>query len=227
MENIANQTEGLDRLLHRARKNLILREEKSRASIQSVVIDVQQPVKVAKNSESRSPTATRKLLQRQRTDSSLLSRARFFQDGPPPKSFASKFSLGKQSLADQASGNPQSGMGTLKRRGSESTSSSLSLSDSWESLASLSPQSGSVADLSADDFPRPGTVRKFSVPAKLGQSSPKNSFVKNSFRRKNPKTVKNAVYCIVVLEEWLKELAAISQEHALLLGTGEECQVPG
>lgn len=227
VENIANQTEGLDRLLHRARKNLILREEKSRASIQSVVIDVQQPVKVAKNAESRSPTATRKLLQRQRTDSSLLSRARFFQDGPPPKSFASKFSLGKQSLADQASGNPQSGMGTLKRRGSESTSSSLSLSDSWESLASLSPQSGSVADLGADDFPRPGTVRKFSVPAKLGQSSPKNSFVKNSFRRKNPKTVKNAVYCIVVLEEWLKELAAISQEHALLLGTGEECQVPG
>lgn len=221
VENIAEQTEGLDRLLHRARKNLILREEKSRASIQSVVIDIQQPVKVAKHPESRSPVAIRKI-SRQRTDSSLLSRARFLQDGPPPKSFGSKGSLSFRKQSVDPPGNSPERKESVERRGSASTSSSLSLSESWESLTSLYPDSGSATDINADNFPKPGTVRKLSIPVKFGQNSRKNSFVKNSFRRKNPKTVKNAVYCIVVLEEWLKELAAISQEHALLLGNGDE-----
>lgn len=226
VENIADQTDGLDRLLRRARKNLILREEKSRASIQSVVIDVQQPVKVAKHSEQRSPSTAHKLL-RQKTDSSLLGRARLWQDGPPPKTFGSKegLSMRKQSL--DVSESPRPKKGNFERRASNasaSTSSSLSLSGSWESLTSLSPQFGSTADISTDNYPKPGTVQKLASPVKGGQNSPKNSFARNTFRRKNPKTVKNAVYCIVVLEEWLKELAAISQEHALLLGWGEEWQ---
>ena len=231
MENIADQTEGLDRLLRRARKNLILREEKSRASIQSVVIDVPPPVKLVKHSDSKSPTTARKLL-RQKTDSSLLGRTRLLQDGPPPKSFGGKGSPSVRKKSLDTSGSQKLGKANFDRRASNvsaSTSSSLSLSESWESLNSLSPNNGSTMDLSTDNYPKPGTVQKLSSPAKAGQNSPKNSFVKNtaSFRRKNPKTVKNAVYCLVVLEEWLKELAAISQEHALLLGGGEEFTVTG
>ena len=227
MENIVDQTEGLDRLLHRARKNLILREEKSRVSIQSVVIDIPQPVKLVKHSDSKSPTTARKLL-RQKTD----SRTRLLQDGPPPKSFGGKGSPSLRKKFLDTTRSQKLGKVDFNRRGSNasaSTSSSLSLSESWESLNSLSPNNGSTTDLSTDNYPKPGTVRKLSSPAKVGQNSPKNSFVKNTamFRRKNPKTVKNAVYCIVVLEEWLKELAAISQEHALLLGGGEEFIVTG
>lgn len=217
VENIADQVDELDKLLRRARKNLILREEKSRVSIQSVVVDVQQPVKISKNPETRSPTTTRKLL-KQKTDSSLLSNVRMLKDGPAPKYFGKGSSnLRKQSI--DASLSPK--LTNQERRGSlesASTSSSLSLSESWESLNSLSPKYGSTADLSAENYPKPGTIRKLSSP----QNSPKNSFKKNTYKRKNPKTVKNAIYCIVVLEEWLKELAAISQEHALVLGVGEE-----
>lgn len=219
VENIADQVDELDKLLRRARKNLILREEKSRVSIQSVVVDVQQPVKISKNPETRSPTTTRKLL-KQKTDSSLLSNVRMLKDGPAPKYFGKGSSnLRKQST--DASLSPKLTKANQERRGSlesASTSSSLSLSESWESLNSLSPKYGSTADLSAENYPKPGTIRKLSSP----QNSPKNSFKKNTYKRKNPKTVKNAVYCIVVLEEWLKELAAISQEHALVLGVGEE-----
>lgn len=219
VENIADQVDELDKLLRRARKNLILREEKSRVSIQSVVVDVQQPVKISKNPETRSPTTTRKLL-KQKTDSSLLSNVRMLKDGPAPKYFGKGSSnLRKQSI--DASLSPKLTKANQERRGSlesASTSSSLSLSESWESLNSLSPKYGSTADLSAENYPKPGTIRKLSSP----QNSPKNSFKKNTYKRKNPKTVKNAVYCIVVLEEWLKELAAISQEHALVLGVGEE-----
>ena len=208
-------------------KNLILREEKSRAGIQSVVMDVQQPLKIVKHSELKGPTAAHKLV-RQKTDSSLLSRARFLQDGPPPKSFGGRGApkLRKQSL--ESSGSPKLGKVNLVRRASNvsgSTSSSLSLSGSRESLNSLSPMYGSTTEINTEKFPKPGTIQKLSSPVKLGQYSPKNSYVKNTFRRKNPKTVKNAVYCIVVLQEWLKELAAISQEHALLLGGGEDCQI--
>ncbi len=32
-------------------------------------------------------------------------------------------------------------------------------------------------------------------------------------KKKNPTAVKNAIYCAIILEEWLKELAAISLEH--------------
>ena len=35
-------------------------------------------------------------------------------------------------------------------------------------------------------------------------------------RRKNPTAIKNAIYCAILLEEWLKELAAISLEHNLV-----------
>ena len=35
-------------------------------------------------------------------------------------------------------------------------------------------------------------------------------------RRKNPAAIKNAIYCAILLEEWLKELAAISLEHNLV-----------
>lgn len=35
-------------------------------------------------------------------------------------------------------------------------------------------------------------------------------------RRKNPVAIKNAIYCAILLEEWLKELAAISLEHNLV-----------
>ena len=35
-------------------------------------------------------------------------------------------------------------------------------------------------------------------------------------RRKDPTAIKNAIYCAVVLEEWLKELAAISLEHNVI-----------
>ena len=228
MENIADQTDGLDKLLRRARKNLVLREEKSRASIQSVLMDVQQPLKLVKHSEPRSPSTAHKLL-RQKTDSSLLGRARLLQDGPPPKSFGGKVDANQRKKSLDSSAIPRLGPGkaNYERRASNasaSTSSSLSLSESWESLNSLSPKTGSTADLSNDNFPKPGTVQKLTSPVKPGLNSPKNSFSRNTFRRKNPKTVKNAVYCIVVLEEWLKELAAISQEHALLLGGGEEWQ---
>lgn len=219
VENIADQVDGLDKLLRRARKNLILREEKSRVSIQSVVADIQQPQKIAKHSEPRSPTTAQKLL-RQRTDSSLLSSVRLLQDGPPPKSFGKGGAmLRKQSL--DAPMSPRLMKAGQERRGSNasaSTSSSLSLSESWESLKSLSPKFGSTADISAESFPKPGTIQKLASP----QNSPRKSLSKNTFKRKNPKSAKNAVYCIVVLEEWLKELAAISQEHALLLGAGDE-----
>ena len=219
VENIADQVDGLDRLLRRARKNLILREEKSRVSIQSVVADVQQPQKIAKHPEPRSPTTAQKLL-RQKTDSSLLSSVRLLQDGPPPKSFGKGGAiLRKQSLDTTMS--PKMNIAGQERRGSNasaSTSSSLSLSESWEGLNTLSPKFGSTADISSDNFPKPGTIQKLASP----QNSPRKSLSKNTFKRKNPKTAKNAVYCIVVLEEWLKELAAISQEHALLLGAGDE-----
>lgn len=133
VENIADQVDGLDRLLRRARKNLILREEKSRVSIQSVVTDVQQPQKITKHSESRSPTTAQKLL-RQKTDSSLLSSVRLLQDGPPPKSFGKGgANLRKQSL--DAPMSPKFVKANQDRRGSNasaSTSSSLSLSGSWE-----------------------------------------------------------------------------------------------
>ena len=222
VENIAEQVDGLDRLLRRARKNLILREEKSRASIQSVVADIQQPLKIAKHTELRNPggSTAHKLL-RQKTDSSLLSSVRLLQDGPPPKSFGKGAAphLRKQSL--DASMSPRLVKANQERRASNvstSTSSSLSLSESWESLNSLSPKFGSTADVTAETHPKPGTIQKLVSPL----NSPKNSFPKNTFKRKNPKTVKNAVYCIVVLEEWLKELAAVSQEHALLLGGGDE-----
>lgn len=219
VENIADQVDGLDRLLRRARKNLILREEKSRVSIQSVVTDVQQPQKITKHSESRSPTTAQKLL-RQKTDSSLLSSVRLLQDGPPPKSFGKGgVNLRKQSL--DAPMSPKLVKANQDRRGSNasaSTSSSLSLSGSWESLNSLSPKSGSTTDVSTENYPKPGTIQKLAS----SQNSPRKSLSKNTFKRKNPKTAKNAVYCIVVLEEWLKELAAISQEHALLLGAGDE-----
>jgi len=219
VENILDQVDGLDKLLRRARKNLILREEKSRVSIQSVVADVQQPQKIAKHSEPRSPTTAHKLL-RQKTDSSLLSSVRLLQDGPAPKSFVKGGAiLRKQSLDPPMS--PKLVKASQERRGSNasaSTSSSLSLSESWESLNSLSPKFGSTADVSAENFPKPGTIQKLASP----QNSPRKSLSKNTFKRKNPKTAKNAVYCIVVLEEWLKELAAISQEHALLLGAGDE-----
>lgn len=219
VENIAEQVDGLDKLLRRARKNLILREEKSRVSIQSVVADVQQPQKIAKHSEPRSPTAAHKLV-KQKTDSSLLSNVRLLQDGPPPKSFGRGGALlRKQSL--DAPMSPKLVKASQERRGSNasaSTSSSLSLSASWESLDSLSPKFGSTADISTENFPKPGTIQKLASP----QNSPRKSLSKNTFKRKNPKTTKNAIYCIVVLEEWLKELAAISQEHALLLGAGDE-----
>ena len=219
VENIAEQVDGLDKLLRRARKNLILREEKSRVSIQSVVADVQQPQKIAKHSEPRSPTAAHKLV-KQKTDSSLLGNVRLLQDGPPPKSFGRGGALlRKQSL--DAPMSPKLGKASQERRvsnASASTSSSLSLSASWESLDSLSPKFGSTADVSTENFPKPGTIQKLASP----QNSPRKSLSKNTFKRKNPKTTKNAIYCIVVLEEWLKELAAISQEHALLLGAGDE-----
>ena len=35
-------------------------------------------------------------------------------------------------------------------------------------------------------------------------------------KKKNPTAIKNAIYCAIVLEEWLKELAAISLEHNLV-----------
>ena len=35
-------------------------------------------------------------------------------------------------------------------------------------------------------------------------------------RRKDPTAIKNAIYCAVLLEDWLKELAAISLEHNLV-----------
>eukprot|EP00794_Sanderia_malayensis_P006996 gene6996-7781_t len=34
-----------------------------------------------------------------------------------------------------------------------------------------------------------------------------------NLKKKNPTAVKNAIYCAIILEEWLKELAAISLEH--------------
>ena len=35
-------------------------------------------------------------------------------------------------------------------------------------------------------------------------------------RRKDPTAIKNAIYCAVLLEDWLKELAAVSLEHNLV-----------
>lgn len=37
-----------------------------------------------------------------------------------------------------------------------------------------------------------------------------------NLRKKNPTAIKNAIYCAIILEEWLKELAAISLEHNLV-----------
>ena len=225
VENLAEQIEGLDRLLCRAKKNLVLREEKSRASIQSVVTDIKP--KVSRHSEPRSPTTVQKLL-KQRTDSFLLGGVRLLQDGPAPKYFGQGSpKLRRQSTGAQGSSSPK--VAHVERRSSVTTistsSSSLSLSESCESLSSLSSRQGSNSDLTSEGFPRPGTIQKLPNPLKFDQTSPKRTFPRNTFKRKNPKIVKNAVYCIVVLEQWLKELAAISQEQALLFVGSEEWHV--
>ncbi|EDO40782.1 predicted protein [Nematostella vectensis] len=196
VENVVESVEGLHKLLRRARNNLILREEKSKASIQSVVADVPIPTR-----ESIASPTTQKRLARQKTDTFLAVRIR---DGPPP-SLMRAHSIGSI--------------------GSASTSSSLSLTDSIESLGNLSPQFGSTADISEDASPvsqAPETTGRPRASAVVRESQ--TQLKRNTFRRKNPKAVKNAVYCIVMLEEWLKELAAISQEHALLPLVPQEMQ---
>ena len=66
----------------------------------------------------------------------------------------------------------------------------------------------------------PGSVGKLhpALPKFGGKSKSKKSPSKSEvaeIRKKNPTFVKNAVYCVVILEEFMKELAAISIEHTL------------
>ena len=157
------------------------------------------------------PQNNQRKLIRQRTDSALQVGVKpLLKDGPAPKGF--------DPLTRRASTD------------SSATASTLSLNGSNESLSSLSPQFGSLADVSGEDYavPKPGTVQKvapflknFPINQRKLVMSPKNTY-----RRRNPKAVKNAVYCVLVLEEWLKELAAVSQEHALLIQASDEADAP-
>ncbi|KAK3755684.1 hypothetical protein QZH41_008938 [Actinostola sp. cb2023] len=193
VENVVENVDGLEKLLRRARKNLVLREEKSKASIQTAFIEPQKPIKEHKKVTisdviPRSP----KHFHRSKAESSLLSVVKLLKDGPAP-SLNKSFSCGSIDT--------------------NSSSSSLSLTESIETPESMSPQYGSTGDLSDSASPRvmsPVVSLKFGLKWKHS-----NEEAKNTFKRKNPKTIKNAVYCVIVLEEWLKELAAISQEHAL------------
>ena len=51
-------------------------------------------------------------------------------------------------------------------------------------------------------------------PSKRAKNFPSKSEI-NELRKKNPRVIKNAVYCVVVLEEFMKELAAISIEQTM------------
>lgn len=77
----------------------------------------------------------------------------------------------------------------------------------------MSPQYGSTGELS--ESASPNVMSPVASPMPWHKWKQSNVGVRNTYKRKNPKTIKNAVYCVIVLEEWLKELAAISQEHAL------------
>lgn len=197
VESIVGQIDGLDRLLRKAQNNLVLREEKSKASIQSAFLDT----------NTFDSQGTQRRLIRQKTDSSLLANVKpLFQDGPAPRGFDQ---FARRLSAD-----------------STTTTSTLSLSGSTESLGSLSPQFGSTADVNSEDstIPRPGTVQKAGSGPKTVQVNQRRFLTspKNTYRRRNPKAIKNAVYCVIVLEVWLKELAAVSQEHALAISITDD-----
>lgn len=194
----------MEKLLRRARKNLILREEKSKASIQSFVAEKPKP-KEPKRISSHDTGSTRSLKhqQRQRTESSLLYVVKLLKDGPPP-------SLDK-------------GLGFAKME-TNSTSSSLSLTESVDTPESMSPQYGSTGDLATGASSQDATPVASPKTERPEQKRP-HTEIRNTFKRKNPKTIKNAVYCVIVLEEWLKELAAISQEHALWSFDDQEVDV--
>jgi len=51
-------------------------------------------------------------------------------------------------------------------------------------------------------------------PSKRSKNFPSKSEI-SELRKKNPRVIKNAVYCVVVLEEFMKELAAISIEQTM------------
>lgn len=128
---------------------------------------------------------------------------KLLKDGPPP-------SLDK-------------GLGFASME-TNSTCSSLSLTESVDTPESMSPQYGSTADLTPSASPH-GATPVASPKGERSEQKRSLTGIKNTFKRKNPKTIKNAVYCVIVLEEWLKELAAISQEHALWSFDDQEVDV--
>lgn len=202
MENNVNQVDDAAKLLRRARKNLMKREKKSKLSIQSVATE---PRSFEPFAQSYSPTQSPKMLVRQKTDSSLLQSLKLLQDGPPPRAFGHS-SLRRRTVV-AASISPRS-----------TDSLSLSSSSDSESFGSQSPLFGSNTDVSEE---APAATKSISISknqarASLGPTSPFSRMCRNTYKRKSGKTVKNAIYCAIVLEEWLKELAAISQEHSLL-----------
>lgn len=188
---MVENVEGLEKLLRRARKNLVHREEKSKASIQTAFIESCNPMKEHKKIGD-SPRSPAKHTARSRGESSLLNAVKLLKDGPAP-------SLHKATSHGSIETN--------------SSSSSLSLTESIDTPESMSPQYGSAGELS--DSASPKVMSPVPSPKLWRKWKQHNASAKNTYKRKNPKMVKNAVYCVIVLEEWLKELAAISQEHAL------------
>lgn len=202
VENIVNQVDGVAKLLRRARRNLIKREEKSKLSIQSVATE---PRTFEPSTHFPSPTQSPKLFLRQKTDSSLLQGLKLLQDGPPPRAFGHVRLRRRMTIGSSIS--PRS-----------SSSLSLSSSSDSESFGSQSPLFGSTADVNeeAPATRKSSVSSKNQVQARLFPTSPTMKVGRNTYKRKSGKVVKNAIYCAVVMEEWLKELAAISQEHTLL-----------
>ena len=199
-----NQVDGAAKLLRRARRNLMKREEKSKQSIRNVAAEPRTFEPLGHFHLHAAPSSP-KLLTRQKTDSSLLQGIKLLQDGPPPRAFGRP--LMKRSMT----------VGTTSPRSSSSLS--LSSSSDSESFGSESPLFGSTADVNDEEpakaEPVKNTNLKNQVQAKWSPVNTPGKVFKNTYKRKSTKGVKNAIYCAVVMEEWLKELAAISQEHTL------------
>ena len=68
-------------------------------------------------------------------------------------------------------------------------------------------------------FSHPGGKLHPALPRSAGKTRHRNIPSKKDLvdmRKKNPTAIKNAVYCVIILEEFMKELAAVSVEQTLL-----------
>lgn len=99
---------------------------------------------------------------------------------------------------------------SIQRSASVSVNTSLINKDSGElERSNTISNTGNVGRLHPA-LPKIG----FKSPSKRSKNFPSKSEIEE-LRQKNPTVVKNAVYCALVLEEFMKELAAISIEQTM------------